>query len=1392
MKKLLKGTLTLAIATIVGIPQLQAATNDYTIEVKSKKFSKQTTKGFYGITYTEDNASYTDQAWPLVEGSLDYKQSNYSYSLPTYQIVRQFGVSMGVVYWINPAENYIYWWNTVTGESGRTAPTKSYGVGYQDGINNPNFAFTFKGSETGPGSISQDWNGNLVHMWNEGLGWGKTSGTHFVQGYAVYKSATEYGKLMDFIPKLSRLNDTGRENYPFYKRIVEGASPGTLKGGAGFTAPFDQMETYYTKYNPSSKVPNPNYPADEVTWNNNYDYHKANTSITKQPTDFLGVSGDLWGKGVLQGATVNDIGRSAYTSGWSTGQVFHVRNNIAFGNMFADGQYTNWYLNYYLTVGNRNYPGYQIWPNYGCWEGEGTSNQYIPRQYAYDNAATEYYFMESDVLEYFWSVPYSGLAEYDITDRGTYKWHGYVDDLNYGKYATYLTNDKERQPSDMFSSPEVDSIKGTRIMINNYWLQWMPFDISSTDANANKRNGSIMIQYTKYTDSNGNNPMSTTSAPVFTGDPTRNYTPVGYTYGYANANKVPTANFPVQFANTTVNSWNELERVNDNVFALYTHVPGRGFSKTFITAVKPNNAVSNLKVAQSWNANGDPVHTLTWTPQAGDRATMHTYEVWYRKKKGSTYEDKKTIDGASRDVWNFAGKAHVKYNGATDSTTTSSGNRSKVMPNKAFYNSYTAESCKFEFVAPRGDNGDGTKYERTYEYMVIPVYDASSHRGTEATTSIVTAPAPSKIYGNLYQVTEKNANGETLYGFSIRLDPYFLPGALGSTEAKRLIITSAGGYEGSDKLKDAMSVTLADGTPLTPLDGITFQTKTDGTTQTHGAYALSIDITGKVGADGKLPSIIWHNVNPDLEFQLAAHIESTSTYQYSGTGNLSTTLYVPEPKLTIPDAGFYKLAGDYGTLTENEDMPIGSFRRIDPATNTLDMNPTNPVTLNNANYYGTNGGALSPILVTDEVLGTLNANGEYENNGWRVGYIIRVFDKDAEGKDVKINIPGDCNFQVDAGGWSTVYSNVHNVMCDIVGLKVDYTTEKGEDGRDRKRYNPTAKTYKVEVELEYYRDKDKDGNFQNDLFVNRKYYTELKVGTTTLPELGVKNATSSAVLGALYQRGGSHFYYDNATSNGYYPYYYDAAMLFNWDEYNSLNRYMGYYGKSKAVCYGHYENVEHNPDTWVQYHAGSILTDAEVESLNSSNETLTNGAIEYNGTNNWSAQAIEYSQVPMLVHYVHGANTPLASDETAVSEIKFDVTLTAEYPIINYTNSFAGIIIAENPNEYSISNGEMNVMTVPTPLTNMYVNNTTVTTGVEGIITNACGGWQLYPNPVGSAFTLHAPMIIGDVQIFSMDGQLVKVVKDVKDTTVKINVDELPQGVYIVNTLGVAKMMIKM
>lgn len=1382
MKKLLKGVLSLAIIATVGMPQAQADTNDYSIEVKSYNYSKHSraTNPLYGITYTEDDATYTDKNWPLVEMSHAYTQSNYSQTLAKPQIVRQFGVSMGVVYWINPAENYIYWWNTVTGETGRTTPTKSYGVGYHDGINNPNFAFTFKGAETGSGAISHDWYGNLVHMWNEGVnGWGTTAGTHFVRGYAVYKSATKYGQLMDFTPKLSRMNDPGRNNYPFYQRIVEGDSPGTLKGGANFTAPIDQIETYYTKYDASEGVSNPNYPANTITWNNNYYHHKADESILKQPTDFLGVSGNLWGKGVLQGATLEDIAPSAYSMGWSTGQVFHARGNIAFGNMFADGQYTNWYLNYKLYAQNPANAG--KYPVAGKWTTENTSvysEDYIPGSEATTNNMTEYLFRETDVLEYFWNTPGAGTTEFDISDRGGYVWRGNVYDLNSSKYLG--TTDAGRVKADMMSAPEIDSIKGSRIYVHNYWLD-------NTALHSTNRNGSIAIQYSKY-----DGGLSTTSAPVFTGNQSQSYTAIGYSFGY---NK--TKNDPYKFTNTSVSCWNELERVNNNVMALYSHVPGLGFSKSFITAVKPNNAVSNLKVAQSWNPNGDPVHTLTWTPQTYDRATMHTYEVWYRKKQvgASNYEDKKTIGGTSREVWMLAGKASVNYKGAADSTkVVTSGTKTYTIPNATFYNSY--DGCKFEFVAPRGDNGNGTKYDRTYEYLVIPVYDASSHRGTESgVVSINAVAAPSKIYGNLYQVTEKNANGDTLYGFSIRLDPYFLPGAQGSTEAKRLIITSAGGVEGSDKLKDAVSVTLADGTPLTPLDNITFQTTSSGGTTTHNAYALSIDITGKVGADGKLPSIIWHNVNPDLEFQLAAHIESTSTYQYSGTGNLSTTLVVPELVWSVPPADFYKLAGDYGSLTKNEDMPIGSFRRIDPNTKQLDENPTNPVTLNNANYYGTNGGLLRPIHVTNEVLGVKNsATGMYENPGWKVSYVVKLFDEN--GKEIQY---GSFNSQTNTEGYAVCYSNENSVFLDMIGFKVDYEEKTGEDGRTRKVYNPTQKTYKAQIYVAY--DRLNDEGEVDGLKVERSTYTDVILGTTTLPGLDVESTSGSAVLGALYERKGSHFYYNGVNDEGYYPYYYDAAMLFNWSEINQLNRYMGYYGATNTTCYGHYENQEHNPNTWVQYHAGSVLPDSEVDLLNQTNAALIGGGIGYDGTNNWSALAIEKSQVPMMIHYVHGGNTSLVtndasatSNEIAVSEVKFDVTLTAEYPIVYRAyDKPAYFKAAEDPSTYSLALGSsaMNVMTVPSSLSDMYVTSTTVTTGVEGILTEVCGGVKLYPNPVGSTFTLEAPMVMNEVTIYTIDGQLVKGIKGVDVTKATINVDDLPKGVYVVHTLGIAQMMIK-
>ena len=92
----------------------------------------------------------------------------------------------------------------------------------------------------------------------------------------------------------------------------------------------------------------------------------------------------------------------------------------------------------------------------------------------------------------------------------------------------------------------------------------------------------------------------------------------------------------------------------------------------------------------------------------------------------------------------------------------------------------------------------------------------------------------------------------------------------------------------------------------------------------------------------------------------------------------------------------------------------------------------------------------------------------------------------------------------------------------------------------------------------------------------------------------------------------------------------------------------------------------------------------------------------------------------------------------------------------------------------------------------VYADYVATVTGVEGIITDICGGVKLYPNPVGSTFTLEAPMVMNEVTIYTIDGQLVKGIKGVDVTKATINVDDLPKGVYVVHTLGIAQMMIKM
>lgn len=1343
-----KVVLTMALIAMLGGVSISASVPSYKIEVKNKFHSKDYRDELSGVKYPNDE--YSTSIWkdvrefPLVEGYYSFNQSSSTHK------VKQYAVSKGVVYWLNPTESVLCYWNTVTGKAG------SYPLYREDNVRLDMVDMV------GAGSITQDWAGNLIFAYY-------TKQNQAVQGFATIEGRnTKYGEL---VPNVVRLTDmSGNFSQNCAMEWIEG--------------------TYKTK--PASgcvQTRHPNIPSTDIN-------SKTSTSQgTPVYTQYLTASGDLY--------DMHWSSSSVY-SGYSGGYVFIAYNNIVYANMFANGKYANWYLNYKV----------QHKPS--------TSSNYVtvtPNQ----NYISESLYRECDVLEYFWSSPGVAYAEFAYPG-GDFLNDGVQYDLlgNLNQYKDYDLKTQEYIPSyilgdngptiastqtgyDWTVGLESDSIKGQRVIISSTWMNRVPNEyiknvevVSGNSYNTYVRDGGIDIRTCSYDKGFSANGVDGDGNPCqWLGKPTRNYTKVASGYGYRNTRSTS----PVP--SIAVNCWNELERVNDNVFALYTHVPGQGFSKYYITAVEQENRVTLHEIDYiCYNPaknETDPDYVkfggvkakITWTAQEHDRATLNRYEIWFRTYKRDANGALVTDCG---DTWKKAGVSSIDY-----SDKKYSENRQGV-----FYHELTYGGADTE------DTSDD--YDLAYEYMIIPIYDASDHRGSEAIYNqrVLSAAPRYPATSTLSQITVGEGDLRK-YSFDLKLDltpnaniniPYIDSGEKVSVPNYWVVIEAE-----SDEERAKIGKALSEATDLYAVDEngnkltdvtITVNYNKENPNATYNVTANNCYHYPVKGynvylqhgnyrvytVDDKFPSLVWKNVDPQLKYKVKVYCEAVRVANFIGSPAVETDMTIPMPTWSLPVAGFNKLASEtvtYGELTgEGENQPLGAYRLIN---NQGEHELSNKVLFDKANYYGTNGGAITPIRVTDNILGVKNSEGRYVNNDWEIDYTLYVYDE-------KGNLIRNAQFETqdyDAEN-AACYSNESKINCDVVGLPVEYTTEPAEDGRQRKIYKPTQKEYTTKIEVEY---KRKSDGFS---FIKDVYGTLVSSETSLLP-IGI-SSSSQEVRGALFipkisvSQPESHYWWngeigDNA-HEGYYSRYFDALLLLQWDDDSALNRYMGYYAKTNDICYGHYENA--SSSTWTRYAPASALTDSQIDEYISKVPDLTGGKIGYDGTNNWSALAIENEHFPLKVHYVHGDN-----GNSAVSnlDVKFDITITAEYPII-IKNDVYGVIVAKNPSTYDLSHDSyMEVLTVPTKIANAYVSNVNITTGVEGILTNACGELSIYPNPVVSSFTLNAPMIINEVKIFSASGQLKKVIKDCNNYNVNINVEDLPQGVYIVNALGISKLMIK-
>lgn len=83
------------------------------------------------------------------------------------------------------------------------------------------------------------------------------------------------------------------------------------------------------------------------------------------------------------------------------------------------------------------------------------------------------------------------------------------------------------------------------------------------------------------------------------------------------------------------------------------------------------------------------------------------------------------------------------------------------------------------------------------------------------------------------------------------------------------------------------------------------------------------------------------------------------------------------------------------------------------------------------------------------------------------------------------------------------------------------------------------------------------------------------------------------------------------------------------------------------------------------------------------------------------------------------------------------------------------------------------------------------TTEIEDVENEAVGDFRIYPNPAVDVVNVAASMELGRVEIYSIDGSLVKVV-EADDTQAQIAVGDLSKGTYIVRAVGKTERLIKM
>ena len=786
------------------------------------------------------------------------------------------------------------------------------------------------------------------------------------------------------------------------------------------------------------------------------------------------------------------------------------------------------------------------------------------------------------------------------------------------------------------------------------------------------------------------------------------------------------------------------------------------------------DAVTNLKVSRQCygeggnSAMGTVDALVTWTGVTGKEYKVY-YQTMRRDESGNRVYDN--------------GGAWVELG----TTTITSG---------------TEGSYAHKNIQP----GDG--YDRIYNYKVAPYYSSTGAIGQETiiegkgkTITAFYQSVPVDVA--LTQPTEER-DGKKLYTFNLQLDialnDNFSALRLEDNDAMALISkyaivvdeTAAKWLNGASNASEIG--TFVQG-PVTVVANNCNHYSVDG-------WYLEVDIEDLKPTDDLskgTKSLTWRNVNPGIVYQPQVYAISSRAFNFTNAiatlanepGAEAGKMVVPAPKWTLPNGnnvGITAVAGDFSSFVSNDHYPMGTFQKKGDITT-----PTNPITITEANTIGTIGATIEPIAIADEVIGTKNADGSYENWTWEIAYTFNLFEKNGDEWVWIRNSQkyGQISSDIET---SSMYSNSQDLAFDLVGIPVGIEETTSPDGRSRLVYKPeNNKEYKVVVETNYRRT------------VNEEQIHVVGVSETIIalnPDFETPEVDPNKYSGYLFLEQSTHWDEGNKDdegnyiNGGYYKHYYDAVMNITLKEFQEdYVKYLGYYANPSFTCIGHPTATSNK---WTPYQAASILIDEHVVLYNKRNPSFALKQLGYTGSEDWSKLITKSGTFPLKVHYVWAGNEKI----NAVEDAEFEFEMSANYPILVASTPEFRInkSLIDNKHDLApanpLSRATNYTLQMITAVNKYYktlvmddVVETQLTTGVEAVAFDK-GVLMVYPNPAQSEATIRSTTVLGEVKIFTIDGQLVKEFES-GETTAKFNVSDLTSGVYVVSASGTTTRMIK-